>query len=130
MGSIARLPGRSVLVVEDEPLIAIGLKELFEAEGANVDIASTPDDALRLVDEIVYSVAVLDFGSAGDEKAPLCGTLRACGIPFMYYTGYGDLDEGSSGPPVVTKPASAEALITTIAQLLNLPSQSTSSARN
>ena len=129
MGSTARLSGRSVLVVEDESLIAIGLKELFETEGAIVDLASTPHDALRLVDEVVFSAAVLDFGSAGDDTAPLCRALRACSIPFMYYTGYDDLDERSSGPPVLAKPASAEALITTIAQLLNLPSQSNSAAR-
>jgi len=129
MGSTARLSGRSVLVVEDESLIAIGLKELFETEGAIVDLASTPHDALRLVDEVVFSAAVLDFGSAGDDTAPLCRALRACSIPFMYYTGYDDLDERSSGPPVLAKPANAEALITTIAQLLNLPSQSNSAAR-
>jgi DNA-binding response OmpR family regulator len=130
MGSSARLCGRSVLVVEDEALIALGLKELFEAEGADVHIASTPQDALRLVDEIVFSAAVLDFGSAGDDKAPLCRALRAYGIAFMYYTGYDDLDEGSAGPPVVAKPASGEVLIATIAQLLNLPSQSNASARH
>ena len=128
MGSTARLSGRAVLVVEDEPLIAISLKELFESEGANVDIASTPHDALRLVDQVVFSAAVLDFGSAGDDKAPLCRTLRAYGIPFMYYTGYDDLHERSPGSPVVAKPASAKALITTIAQLLNHASRSNSSA--
>jgi len=130
MGSGARLCGRSVLVVEDEALIALGLKELFEAEGADVHIASTPQDALRLVDEVAFSAAVLDFGSAGDDKAPLCRALRASGVAFMYYTGYDDLDEGSSGPPVVAKPATGEVLITTIARLLKLPSQPNASARH
>ena len=45
MVSNTHLVGRSVLVVEDEPLIALGLKELFEAEGANVYVASTPTEA-------------------------------------------------------------------------------------
>jgi DNA-binding response OmpR family regulator len=92
MRSTARLSARSVLVVEDEPLIALGLKELFEDEGAKVDIACTPKDALRLVNEVAFSAGVLDFGSAGDVKAPLCGALRARAIPFIYYTGYADLD--------------------------------------
>ena len=118
-----------MLVVEDEALIAIGLKELFEAEGADVHIASTPQDALRLVDEVAFSAAVLDFGSAGDDKAPLCGALRASGVAFMYYTGYDDVDEGPSGPPVVAKPATGDVLIATIAQLLDLPSQSNTPAR-
>jgi DNA-binding response OmpR family regulator len=129
MRSSARLCGRSVLVVEDEALIAIGLKELFEAEGADVHIASTPQDALRLVDEIAFSAAVLDFGSAGDDKAPLCRALRAHDVAFMYYTGYDDVDEGSAGPPVVAKPATGDVLIRTIARLLNLPPQPNAPAR-
>jgi hypothetical protein len=62
---------------------------------------------------------VLDFGSRGDVDAPLCRTLRAYGIPFMYYTGYDDLNERSAGAPVVTKPASALTLITTISGLVS-----------
>ena len=91
MGSSARLCGRSVLVVEDEALIAIGLKELFEAE----------------------------VNAAGPDA-----------IAFIYYTGYDDVDERSPGPPVVAKPASGEVLITTIAQLLNLPSEPNASAQH
>ena len=123
MGSFGRLSGRSILVVEDEPLIAIGLKALLEDEGADVDIASNPRDALRLADETHFSAAILDFGSAGSEDAPLCRTLKAYAIPFMFYTGYHDVHESSSGPPIVTKPASSEKLITTIAGLLDLPLQ-------
>jgi CheY-like chemotaxis protein len=122
MGSSTTLVGRSILVVEDEAVIAFGLKELFEAEGANVHIASTPNDALSLADDLVISAAVIDFGSRGDDNGGLCRTLRAYGIPFMYYTGYDDIDEGRSGAPVVTKPASAQTLIATIAQLLAAPS--------
>jgi DNA-binding response OmpR family regulator len=106
-------------VVEDEPLIALGLKELFEDEGAKVDIACTPQDALRLVNEVALSAAVLDFGSAGDVKAPLCRALLARGVPFIYYTGYADLDHTTSGPPVISKPASSEILTTAILQLLD-----------
>ena len=130
MGSSARLCGRSVLVVEDEALIALGLKELFEAEGADVHIASTPQDALRLVDEVVFSAAVLDFGSAGDTRRRSAELSGHPASPFMYYTGYDDVDERSPGPPVVAKPASGEVLITTIAQLLNLPSEPNASAQH
>jgi DNA-binding response OmpR family regulator len=126
--SIGRLSGRSVLVVEDEPLIALAVKELFEADGANVDIAFTPHGALGLLDKTVFSAAILDFGTADNDKEQLCRTLRAYGIPFMYYTGYGDIEVRPSGPPVVVKPASGEILITTIAQLLDLRAQPNSSA--
>jgi DNA-binding response OmpR family regulator len=118
MGSTRLLVDRSVLVVEDEPLIALGLKELFEAEGANVYVASSPTEALSIADEVVLSAAILDFGSRGGTNAPLCRTLRAYGIPFMYYTGYSDLNERTVGAPVVTKPASGPKLITAIVRLV------------
>jgi CheY-like chemotaxis protein len=121
MGSSTSLVGRSILVVEDEAMIALGLKELFEAEGANVHIAPSPDDALKLADDLVISAAVVDFGSSTDDNDRLCRTLRAYGIPFMYYTGYDDVEEGRWGVPVVTKPASAHVLIATLAQLLLAP---------
>ena len=128
MGSNTRLDGRSVLVVEDESVIALDLKELFEAEGAIVYVAPTPTEALRIADELVLSAAVLDFGSRGDVNAPLCRTLRAYGIPFMYYTGYDDLNERAVGAPVVTKPASGLMLITTISQLVRVPSTASQTA--
>jgi DNA-binding response OmpR family regulator len=85
-----------------------------------VHMASTPIGALRLVEETSLSVAVLDFGSRGDDDAPLCRTLRAHRVPFMYYSGLDDLDYKSLGAPIVTKPASAETLITTMTRLLRL----------
>lgn len=115
-----RLVGRSVLIVEDEPLIALELKELLEAEGAKVAIALSPMEALRLIRTVAFSGAVLDFGSRDDENAPLCRTLREHQIPFMYYTGFDGLDETSLGAPILTKPASAEALITMINQLFSV----------
>ena len=126
MGSSTTLVGRSILVVEDEAVIAFGLKELFEDEGATVYIACSPNDALRLADDLVISAAVIDFGSSVDDNGRLCRTLRAYGIPFMYYTGYDDVEEGRWGAPVITKPASAQVLIATLAQLLVAPPASPS----
>jgi len=119
MGCTKRLVGRSVLVLEDEPLIALGLKDAFAAEGANVHLASSPNGALRLVKSAILSAAVLDFGSEGDSGSTLRRTLRAYGVPFLYYTGVDDLDERSLGAPIISKPASAEVLITTLTKLLN-----------
>ena len=121
MGSFGRLSGRSILVVEDEPLIAIGLKVLLEDEGADVEIASNPGDALRLADETSLFGGHSRFRLGGQRNAPLCRVLRAYAIPFMFYTGYHDVHESLSGPPIVTKPGSSEKLIATIAGLLDSP---------
>src|SRR5262245_36078225 len=118
MGSTTRLVGCSLLVVEDEPLIALGLKEAFEAEGARVHVASNSDDSLSFVRDVFLSAAVLDFGSEGDTSLTLRRVLGTRGVPFLYYTGVDDLDEKSFGAPIINKPASAEVLITTITKLL------------
>ena len=47
---------------------------------------------MRELEEGVFSAAVLDSGSMGDDTVLLSRTLRASSIPFMYYTGHGDLD--------------------------------------
>jgi DNA-binding response OmpR family regulator len=126
MGITSRLSGRSILVTEDEILIALELSELFEAQGAKVSIASTPAHALHLVEQLVFSAAVLDCGPGESNDAELCRALGVYGVPFMFYTGYDDLDGRPSGAPVVTKPASGLVLVDTVIQLLNVPTHVTS----
>ena len=80
-------------------------------------VASTTKEALRVADETVLSAAVLDFGSNANESARVGWTLRAYGVPFMYYTGYDDLNE-TFGAPVLNKPASGRALIAAMMGIL------------
>jgi DNA-binding response OmpR family regulator len=122
MGSVMSLAGRSILVVEDDALIAIGLKELFEAEDARVSLSSNSKHALQLVERFGFSAAVLDCHPVDADYAELRRALCGHGIPFMFYTGYDDVDEGHSRAPLVTKPASAVVLIATVAQLLKASS--------
>jgi DNA-binding response OmpR family regulator len=121
MGSSTTLVGRSILVVEDEAMIAFGLKELFEAQGAIVHIAASLDGAVSLMDDIVISAAIIDFGASSDDGGRLRRTLAGYGIPFLYYTGYDDVEEVRWGAPVITKPASAQVLIETLVRLLSAP---------
>jgi CheY-like chemotaxis protein len=64
MGSTTSLVGRSVLILEDEPLIALGLKDAFEAEGANVYLASNPNGALHLA-----KLAALRYAEPSERTA-------------------------------------------------------------
>jgi CheY-like chemotaxis protein len=43
------LAGRSILVVEDEPLIAMGVHDAFRAAGADTFSASGTNDALQMM---------------------------------------------------------------------------------
>jgi DNA-binding response OmpR family regulator len=117
MGSAYPLTGRSILVVEDEPLISLEMTGIFESAGASVMVARTLADAVRLVEGRDVSAVVLDFGLGGDSMSTVCGHLRERGIPFMFYTGHGHVQGSYPDAVVVEKPASGGTLLTAIAAL-------------
>jgi DNA-binding response OmpR family regulator len=113
MGSAYPLAGRSILVVEDEPLIAIEIAGLFEAVGAKVYMTNRLADALRMVEQEGLSAAILDY------RPHLCHRLAEQHIPFMFYTGLVDLPENFAGALVVQKPATGDALLMGMGELLS-----------
>ena len=76
------LASRSVLIVEDEPLIVLDIAAAFENAGAVVLTALSLSDAFRLVEEDGLSAAVVDFGLGDGNGDVLCGRLVERGILF------------------------------------------------
>jgi two-component system OmpR family response regulator len=66
-----------VLVVDDEPRLAEGLKRGLEAEGFAVDVAHTGTDGLWLAREQQYAAILLDIMLPGMNGYVVCRTLRA-----------------------------------------------------
>ncbi len=114
MASIT-LSGRTLLLVEDEPIIALDIASAFTDAGASVTIAATLDEAIRLVEQGGWSAAVLDFG--GDSN-PLCASLRDRGIPFILHSGHGHPGDACLGGMVIPKPADPECLVAAVARSL------------
>jgi DNA-binding response OmpR family regulator len=78
------LAGRSILLVEDEPLIALDIEQNFAKAGATVFSARTLGEAHHLVEQNSLSAAVLDFRlNDGDGHAP-CAHLVAQEILEVY----------------------------------------------
>jgi hypothetical protein len=75
---VARLVGRLVLVVEDEPLVALDVADCLKAAGAQVIIARTLADALRESASANLSAAVLDHGQGGRASAQAREPATAC----------------------------------------------------
>jgi len=103
------LAGRSVLVVEDEPLIAIEIRDSLRSAGATVFVSHCPKEALQLADYPALSAAVLDFGLRDDEAGAVCERLNARDIPFVLYTGSSDGHEACRKGLPLAKPASRRA---------------------
>lgn len=65
-----------LLVVDDEPRLAEGLRRGLEAEGFAVDVAHTGTDGLWLAREQQYAAILLDIMLPGMNGYVVCRTLR------------------------------------------------------
>ena len=70
------LTGRSILIVEDEPLIALDIVRAFESAGARVLSTATLRQALVFVESNGLSAAVLDHGLSDGDSSKLCERLK------------------------------------------------------
>lgn len=101
------IPSLRLLLVEDEPLIAMMAEDLIEMIGHRVvATAATLDDARRAIVEGDFDAALLDVNLNGDTSMPLATALRARNTPFAFTTGYGagGIDREHADAPVLTKP--------------------------
>ena len=113
------LEGRSILVVEDEPLIGLDIAQTLENAGAKTVSANTLKRALDRVEQEALSAAVLDQALSDGDSALLCARLREKGVPFLVYSGLPDRAQGPyGGAPYLSKPAPADVLVTAVGKLL------------
>lgn len=82
--------GSSVLLVEDEALIAMMIEDMILELGCILQAtASNVREALRLLETGRPDIALLDVNLGGDLVYPVCERLAELGIPFVFSTGYG-----------------------------------------
>ncbi len=106
--------GRTILLVEDEPLIAMMLEDFLESMGHKVvATAETVADALARVEEGGFEVAIIDVHLKGGEKSwPIADALAARSIPFVLATG-GHIEPPPAehaGVPTLSKPFTIDAI--------------------
>ena len=116
-----RLAGRLILVVEDEPLVAIDVEKALHAAGARVISAGYVESGLYTTEHPNLSAAVVDLhlGRTGNG-ASVCRRLRQLGVPFVVYTGYPQVLIASQWPdvPVISKPADVGLVVDALVRLL------------
>jgi len=77
------LVGCLILIVEDEPLVALDVAHGLEAAGARVLAARTLADALIKASDPELSAAVLDHGLSDGDTSQVCEKLKERDIPFV-----------------------------------------------
>jgi CheY-like chemotaxis protein len=84
------LPGRRVLIAEDEYLLASKMVEEFAKLGVEtIGPASTVKRALDMIEHSgPLDAAVLDIKLRNEMIFPVADALRARSVPFVFTTGY------------------------------------------
>jgi|GraSoiStandDraft_8_1057269.scaffolds.fasta_scaffold1061529_1 DNA-binding response OmpR family regulator len=113
------LSGRSILIAEDEPLIALDIAEAFKDAGATTIVTSTLHHALVLVEHDGLSAAVLDHALPDGDSSPLCQRLDDRKLPFVIYSGLGELHGACAKGVQVAKPENPKALVVMVANLIS-----------
>ena len=81
--------GKYVLIVEDEPIVAMCLEDVIAALGCRViGPAARLDQAIALAGHEPIDAAILDVNLGEDRSYPVADLLRARSIPFVFATGY------------------------------------------
>lgn len=121
MAQTGHLHGRSILVVEDEALVAMMIEDLLLDFGAAVvGPAATLTEALELARTATpLHAAVLDLNIAGASSVSVAEVLASRGVPFAFASGYGEggLPPALEDRPMLSKPFSQESLIRILRRL-------------
>ena len=98
---------RSILIVEDEPLIAMMLEDFILSLGHEVSgNCDSVNSALAEVEKGSFDLAILDVNLKGESVWPVAAALRNKGTPFVLATG-GHVDPPPAefaSVPMIEKP--------------------------
>ncbi len=105
---------RDVLVVEDDPIIALDFEDTILRFGVKtVRTAGSVTRALQLIEERAPDFALLDIGLVREKSFAIAERLEALGIPFAFVTGYDGgtaLTDAFAQRPRLPKPCTTDAL--------------------
>jgi DNA-binding response OmpR family regulator len=109
---------RAILVVEDEPLIALQITQAFEDAGAKVVVGRTLKTALIDAEDGNLSAAIIDHALGDGDSTQIVSRLKERDVRFMIYSGFEKIEGACVGAPHLSKPASGAQLVAAMEDLL------------
>lgn len=116
---------KPILLVENEPLIAMDLEEMLRSAGyADISHVASLEEAFGWLDTQSPAIAILDLMVRGGATTSVAQHLRIAGTPFLVYSG---LARGETPRDAVfddaiwlSKPCTQSDLVLAIEQTLGL----------
>jgi CheY-like chemotaxis protein len=93
----ASLARKSILIVEDEPLVALQVHMALSTAGASIMSAASVQEAVRLIGYADIAAAIVDVQLGHEDAGRVCDLLARRRIPFVFYTGQ------AGAPPVLAR---------------------------
>lgn len=104
---MGRLQGKTVLLVEDEPIVAMLVEDMLAGLGAQViGPAARLSEAMELARNARFDAVVLDVNLGSDSSEAVAEVLRERAIPYVLATGFDNPPPGcgSRTAPLLQKP--------------------------
>ncbi len=118
---MTELAGKRILVVEDEPIVAMAIEDILGDLGCEVaGSAHSLDQAMTFVEECSFDAAILDINLNGERSYPAARLLASKGIPFVFATGYvpETVEPDLAMAPMVEKPYKPAQIAEILRQIL------------
>jgi two-component sensor histidine kinase/CheY-like chemotaxis protein len=101
------LKGKRILVVEDEPLVAMEMASQLTNAGAEIaGPAGNPAEAMKLISDERFDAALLDANLGSQPVDEIAAALTRKDVPFAFVSGYGrdSLPKSFGNAELLSKP--------------------------
>jgi CheY-like chemotaxis protein len=116
------LAGKRLLVVDDEPMLAMDVADHLQFHGAQVAAVNSLEEAAAiLASGAALDGAILDIQLGDEEVWPVAEALERTGTPFLFLSatfGLRPLPGEFADKPFLPKPLDGERLKQTLSSLL------------
>ncbi len=103
-----------ILIIEDEPMIALDLQDMLEDAGFDVvGVAGKLEKALAFIENTSFDAAIVDANLGGVSSGPAAVALAARRVPFIMLSGYSIKQQQADFPKAlfIQKPCRPDQLI-------------------
>jgi DNA-binding response OmpR family regulator len=112
------LEGKTILVVEKEPLIALDLQRALEAAGAEVIVARNAKEAVSRIKKSRFAAGVIDWHPSSEDHRLVARALKERKVRFLFYATHAPEDVTTvRGAPIFLKPGRPEDIVQALAML-------------